>query len=157
MPEKAEASTVKCKCGQPMRQHVIALDDIWWSCLICGRSKQAEPEPATSNNVRNTLKHEPDWAVEALAADPARRAKRDDKRRTEMSKTLGDLNDALHTQLERLLEAKLDGESLKTEIERSRATANLASQIIENGKLALEAQRCLGGKKGNPKMLGLAE
>jgi hypothetical protein len=30
---------MKCLCGNPMRQMVVALDDIWWSCLICGRAK----------------------------------------------------------------------------------------------------------------------
>lgn len=30
---------MKCACGNPMRQLVVALDDIWWSCLICGRTK----------------------------------------------------------------------------------------------------------------------
>lgn len=72
-----------------------------------------------------------------------------------MSKTLSDLNDALFNQLNRLSDAT--GETLPVEIDRSRAVSNLAREIIENGKLALEAQRCLGGKKGNPKMLGVAE
>lgn len=72
-----------------------------------------------------------------------------------MAKNLEDLNEALHDQLNKLMDAT--GEDLKIEVERSRATANLAHCIIENGKLALQAHQCLGGKKDNPKLLGVAE
>lgn len=36
---------MKCSCGNPMRQHIVALNDIWWICVICGQQKPAENEP----------------------------------------------------------------------------------------------------------------
>jgi hypothetical protein len=30
-----------------MRQHIVALNDIWWICIICGRQKPAENEPVS--------------------------------------------------------------------------------------------------------------
>lgn len=54
--------------------------------------------------------------------------------------TLGDLNNHLFMQLERLNEEDLSGEELKKEIERSKAIATVASQIISNGNLVLRAQ-----------------
>jgi hypothetical protein len=38
---------MKCSCGNPMRQHIVALNDIWWICVICGRQKPAENEPVS--------------------------------------------------------------------------------------------------------------
>ena len=65
--------------------------------------------------------------------------------------TLSSLNDHLFTQLGRLSGAK--GDNLKTEIERTRSMAMLSNSMIENAKLALEVQLCLGGKGGTPGML----
>lgn len=45
---------MKCVCGQPMRQHVISLADIWWICIICGREKMCMPEcGATEKHVQS--------------------------------------------------------------------------------------------------------
>jgi hypothetical protein len=35
---------MKCRCGNPMRQYIVALNDIWWICIICGRQKPAGKE-----------------------------------------------------------------------------------------------------------------
>lgn len=53
--------------------------------------------------------------------------------------TLTDLNNHLFEQLERLGDAK-DG-ALEAEIDRSKAVATIAKNIIDNGKLALEAEK----------------
>ncbi|OHD24178.1 MAG: hypothetical protein A2Y38_24815 [Spirochaetes bacterium GWB1_59_5] len=67
--------------------------------------------------------------------------------------TLGGLNDHLFGQLDRLTTAK--GDNLRVEIDRAKAMSNVANNIIENAKLALEAQRTLGAGKGAPAMLGI--
>lgn len=67
--------------------------------------------------------------------------------------TLSTLNDHLHGQLDRLTEAK--GENLRQEIDRAKAMSNVANNIIENAKLALEAARTLGGGKTVPALLGI--
>jgi len=74
-----------------------------------------------------------------------------------MKNKLIDLNNHLFAQLERLSDEKMKGEKLTEEIGRSKAVAGVASQIIGNAKLALEAQRALsdGLIRGSlPKMIG---
>ncbi|GAA0390307.1 hypothetical protein [Paenibacillus motobuensis] len=58
-----------------------------------------------------------------------------------MKNTLGDLNNHLFAQLERLSDEDLNGEKLADEINRAKAVTNVASQIIANGSLVLEARR----------------
>ena len=58
-----------------------------------------------------------------------------------MKNTLVDLNDQLFEQLERLNDVELKGDDLKEEIERSKAVAGISKNIIENSKLALEAEK----------------
>ncbi|MCL4441539.1 MAG: hypothetical protein M1609_13405 [Firmicutes bacterium] len=57
-----------------------------------------------------------------------------------MRNTLGDLNNHLFAQLERLSEEELKGEELKEEMARAKAVTGLASQIIANGTLVLKAR-----------------
>lgn len=75
-----------------------------------------------------------------------------------MKNTLGDLNNHLFAQLERLGDEALEGEKLEEEIERSKAVTSLASQIIANANLVLQAEKfkaeTLGRSKADtPKML----
>jgi hypothetical protein len=56
-----------------------------------------------------------------------------------MKNTLGDLNNHLFMQLERLNDEDLKDEKLQEEIERAKAISNIATQIINNGSLALKA------------------
>ena len=74
-----------------------------------------------------------------------------------MRNTLGDLNNHLFAQLERLTDESLSPEELATEIQRSKAVTGLASQIIQNGTLALNASIAvsdsLNQDKKLPKML----
>lgn len=79
-----------------------------------------------------------------------------------MKNTLGDLNNHLFAQLERLSDEDLKGEELKEEMARAKAVTGLASQIIANGQLVLKARALQleyvgeddgGGKNKMPKML----
>lgn len=58
-----------------------------------------------------------------------------------MKSTLGDLNNHLFAQLERLSDEDLKGDGLREEIERAKAVTQVASKIIENGSLVLEARK----------------
>jgi hypothetical protein len=58
-----------------------------------------------------------------------------------MKNTLGDLNNHLFAQLERLSDEDIKGEALVEEIERAKAVTSIASQIIANGNLVLKAQQ----------------
>ena len=53
--------------------------------------------------------------------------------------TLGDLNGYLFEQLERLNADELSLEELEIEMKRGKAVTEVAKQIIENGKLVLDA------------------
>lgn len=81
-----------------------------------------------------------------------------------MKNTLGDLNNHLFAQLERLGDEDLKGEELLEEINRAKAVTGLASQIIANGTLVLKGKQFLHehyvgdgddekGKKKFPTML----
>lgn len=67
--------------------------------------------------------------------------------------TLGDLNGYLFEQLERLNDEELDEDTLKTELRRSKAVAEVAKQIIENGKLVLDAQKFVDKRDGADNVL----
>jgi len=74
-----------------------------------------------------------------------------------MKNTLGDLNNHLFAQLERLGDEDIKGDSLTEEIERAKAVTQVATQVISNGKLMLDAikakEEYLGGDKKMPPML----
>ena len=54
---------------------------------------------------------------------------------------LVDLNNHLFEELERLNDESLKGEALQEERERAKSMANIAQTIINNGELALKAQK----------------
>lgn len=58
-----------------------------------------------------------------------------------MKNTLGDLNNHLFAQLERLGDEELKGEDLHQEISRAKAITSVATQIIANGSLVLRAKK----------------
>lgn len=74
-----------------------------------------------------------------------------------MKNTLGDLNNHLFAQLERLGDEDLKGEALIEEINRAKAINSVASQIIANGSLVLEAKKLqddhMDAETNLPKML----
>ncbi|WP_026470071.1 hypothetical protein [Alkanindiges illinoisensis] len=58
-----------------------------------------------------------------------------------MRNKLIDLNDHLFAQLERLGDETLSGEALQNELGRSKAMTGVAAQIIENARLAMDAEK----------------
>lgn len=60
---------------------------------------------------------------------------------------LGDLNGYLFEQLERLNEPDMSETELKQEIERSKAVAGIAEQVVNAGNLALRAQKAFENNK----------
>ena len=60
-----------------------------------------------------------------------------------MKNKLIDLNNHMFMQLERLNDEELSGDNLKQEIERSKAMANVARQVIDNASLALDAHKAM--------------
>ena len=75
-----------------------------------------------------------------------------------MKNSLGDLNNHLFAQLERLGDEEIKDEKLVEEIDRAKAISQIAGQIISNGKLVLDALKIkdeyLGGdSKKMPAML----
>lgn len=58
-----------------------------------------------------------------------------------MKNTLGDLNNHLFAQLERLGDEDLKGEDLKEEIDRAKAVTDVAARIVANASLVLEAKK----------------
>lgn len=69
-----------------------------------------------------------------------------------MKNTLGDLNNHLFAQLERLSDEELTGEKLEEEINRAKSVSSIATQIIQNGSLALEAEKFKADTLGRSKI-----
>lgn len=74
-----------------------------------------------------------------------------------MKNTLGDLNNHLFAQIERLSDEDLQGEALEVEISRAKAVSSIAEKIISNGQLVLNAMKFTDDKWDEdasvPKML----
>lgn len=70
---------------------------------------------------------------------------------------LVDLNNHLFEQMERLNDDELEGEKMTKEISRAKAMSLIASQIIGNARLALDAETAVGQGKitKTPAMLGM--
>lgn len=74
-----------------------------------------------------------------------------------MKNKLIDLNNHMFAQLERLSDEDLEGDALKEELNRSKAISALATQMIANSTLALNAQKAINDYsiKRAPEMLGI--
>ena len=75
-----------------------------------------------------------------------------------MKNTLGDLNNHLFAQLERLGNEELEGDKLKEEILRAKAVTDIAGEIIDNANTVLNVMKfqaeTLGRSSSSiPKML----
>ncbi len=69
-----------------------------------------------------------------------------------MRNTLGDLNNHLFAQIERLSDEDLQGEALEQEIQRADAVTKISGQIIANGSLLLKARTYYDEWKPNSKI-----
>lgn len=69
-----------------------------------------------------------------------------------LKNTLGDLNNHLFAQLERLGDEELKGEKLAEEIERAKAVTSIATQVISNGNLVLQAEKFKADTLGRSKV-----
>lgn len=58
-----------------------------------------------------------------------------------MKNTLGDLNNHLFAEIERLSDEDLKGEELKEEMSRAHAISNVATKVIDNASLVLQATK----------------
>ena len=58
-----------------------------------------------------------------------------------MKNKLTDLNDHLFAELERLGDEELQDDKLQQEISRAKAVSDVATRIIDNAKLALDATK----------------
>ena len=58
-----------------------------------------------------------------------------------MQNKLVDLNNHLFAEIERLGEEDLKGDALEEEIKRAQSITNVAAQIVQNGKLLLNAAK----------------
>ena len=58
-----------------------------------------------------------------------------------MQNTLGDLNNHLFAQLERLGSEELEGDELKEEILRAKAVTDIAGEIIDNANTVLDVMK----------------
>ena len=74
-----------------------------------------------------------------------------------MKNKLIDLNNHLFAQMERVSDEDLKDDDLLREINRSKAVSNIAAQIINNAKLALDAHKAIndGLIKTAPEMIGM--
>lgn len=73
-----------------------------------------------------------------------------------MKNKLIDLNDHLFAQIERLGDENLKGDALSTEINRSKAMAAVAKEVVNNASLALNAHKAMreGTIRTAPEMIG---
>lgn len=60
-----------------------------------------------------------------------------------MKNKLSDLNDHLFAQIERLGDTDINGDELKAEINRSKAMAQIATQIVNSAKITVDAMKLL--------------
>lgn len=74
-----------------------------------------------------------------------------------MKNTLGDLNNHLFAQLERLNDEDMNMETLEMETNRAKAITMIAGKVIDNAKLVLDAKKymddAMDAEKPLPKML----
>lgn len=72
-----------------------------------------------------------------------------------MKNKLGDLNNHLFAALERLNDEDIKGEELNAEIQRSRAIAGLAKNVVQNAAVILEGAKFQRETGRSPEIFGL--
>lgn len=125
-----------------------------WSAFNCGQCEvYLQSDTYQDNAVKAKKRAKLDSAIKS------QNDKNEEKRSSYMAdkkNQLIDLNDSLFAQMERLTSEELDEKGLQKEILRSKAVSNLAAQIIQNAKLALEGSKAMkaGLVDGDNLMLG---
>lgn len=75
--------------------------------------------------------------------------------------TLGDLNGYLFEQLERLNDPELSEDELSRELQRTKAVVSVSNQVVNVGKLVLDAQKFYDDRNdydaAKPKMLTVGD
>ncbi len=75
-----------------------------------------------------------------------------------MKNTLMDLNNHLFGALERVNDEELKGDELKAEVDRSKSVIGLGKEIINNARLAVDAEKLrLEYAPGHAKLPGMLE
>ena len=70
-----------------------------------------------------------------------------------MADTISHIRNSLVTQLDRLTNEGLEGDALQKEINRARAMSELSEQILDAGRLAIQAARFVDtSTSANPKL-----
>ena len=70
-----------------------------------------------------------------------------------MADTISHVRNALVTQLDRLTNDDLEGDKLQTEINRARAMSKISEQVLDAGRLALQAALFVDtSMSANPKL-----
>ncbi len=78
------------------------------------------------------------------------------KKGDQVKNKLIDLNNHLFAQIERLSDEEIVEEKLNEEIERAKAVGQVATKIIDNARLALDAQKAMHDTVRNlPEFLGI--
>ena len=125
-------------------------------CLACRDRIDYVRAIGAGDGLRYTASRRPTAVAASHDGPPATNTNGEARMENEPKNKLIDLNDALFDQLRRIQNPDLKGADLEAEIKRSKAVGFMASQIIGNARVALDAQVKVNEYliKNPPRMLG---